>query len=197
MAKIRCFIAVSLPSAVREYLDEFSAALAEAIPTKTVRWVESNKIHLTLRFLGDTDTNVLPDIITGMDQLSESQESFDLRLGEFGCFPNQRRPRVLWVGVSGQPERLKALYDAVEILLKPLGWEPEARTFHPHLTLGRVKDSRRFAGVRLQWGKILEPRSIPVNSLHLIESRLHPDGSIYTRRHTSHFKRGATRQIAG
>lgn len=197
MARIRCFIAVALPAAVREYLDQFSGELARTMPPRTVRWVEGKKIHLTLRFLGDTDTDVFPDIIDGMDQLTASRESFDLQLGELGCFPNQRRPRVLWVGVSGQLERLQALYDAVEMLLKPLGWEPEARTFHPHLTLGRVKDSHRLAAVRLQWDETLEPRSIPVNALHLIESRLHPDGSIYTPRHTSHFKRGATRQIAG
>ena len=120
-----------------------------------------------------------------MDQLAATQESFDLQLGELGCFPNHRRPGVVWVGVGGQLERLQTLYDAVEKLVGSLGWDPEGRSFHPHLTLGRVKDSRRLADARLQWGKVLEPRAIPVNALHFIESRLQPDGAVHTLRHTS------------
>jgi 2'-5' RNA ligase len=189
MAKVRTFIAVALPAEVRKYLDDFRAELAETIPERAVRWVESSKIHLTLRFLGDTDTNLVPNIMAGMDQLSSSREPFDLTLGTFDCFPNRRRPRVLWVGVDGQLDDLQTLYHSVEELLETIGWEPERRTFHPHLTLGRVKDSRRLAGVSLNWGQLLEPRSIPVSALHLIESRLYPDGPVYTSRHTTYFKK--------
>ena len=194
MATIRAFIAVTLPDTVQEYLDEYSATLAEAIPTGAVRFVDSEKIHLTLRFLGDTDTRILPDVVSGMDQLSDTQEPFHLQLGKFGCFPNPRRPRVLWVGVGGQLERLNALHNSLGELLQPIGWQPERKTFHPHLTIGRVKDSRRLEGVPLNWGELLEPRTLPVNALHLIESRLFQHGPIYTPRHTSHFSGRATRQ---
>jgi 2'-5' RNA ligase len=189
MAKIRCFIAVTLPDEVREYLNDFSSELAVAIPSRTVRWVEPKNIHLTLRFLGDTEAHLLPDIIDGLNQLAATQESFALKLGELGCFPNQRRPRVLWVGLGGQLERLHRLYNAVEQLLVPLGWDLEGRSFHPHLTLGRAKDSRRLAEARLQWGRVLEPRALPVNALHLIESQLRPDGAVHTPRHTSRFRK--------
>lgn len=187
MATIRAFIAVTLPETVQEYLDKFGATLAEAIPTGAVRWVDSDKIHLTVRFLGDTETKILPDVVSVMDQLSDTQEPFHLQLGKFGCFPNPRRPRVLWVGLGGQIERLQALHNSLAELLQPIGWQPERRSFHPHLTIGRVKDSHRLKGVPLNWGEVLEPRSIHVNALHLIESRLFQHGPVYTPRHTSHF----------
>jgi 2'-5' RNA ligase len=189
MAKIRCFLAVTLPAGIRDYLGEFSGQLAASLPPKTVRWVDPSKIHLTLRFLGDTDTRILPGIVTGMDQLAASQQSFELQLGELGCFPNQRRPRIIWAGTGGDLAKLQALQIALERMLIPLGWEPEGRAFHPHLTLGRAKDSYRLAESRLPWGKALLPRVIPVHALHFIESRLQSQGSVYTTRHTSQFER--------
>ena len=170
---------------MQDYLNVFCGELAATIPSGAVRWIAADKIHLTLRFLGDTDKDVLPDISRQLDQLTATQEPFALQLGKLGCFPNRRQPRVLWAGVRGHLERLEEFHAALEKRLVPLGWEPERRSFNPHLTLGRAKDSRRLSAARPQWGRALDPLPIPVHQIHLIESHLYPQGAVYTPRHVS------------
>ncbi|MBK7219158.1 MAG: RNA 2',3'-cyclic phosphodiesterase [Candidatus Promineofilum sp.] len=108
---------------------------------------------------------------------------FTLRLSDVGCFPNARRPRVVWVGLGGEEAKLTALVAALEAALRPLGWPPEDKPFRAHLTLGRVKDERAAQGV--DWSAAVPALDVPVTALHLIESQLRPEGPVYTVRHTS------------
>lgn len=188
MEKIRCFIAIALPSETRKALAAASHELSRMLPAdsaNSVRWVKSEQMHLTLRFLGDTPVAKVPDISAAMDQVTSGRPAISLQLDTLGCFPNARRPRVIWAGVGGQLDDLIALQRALEAALVPLGWAPEGKPFHPHLTLGRVKDSRAVGEARFPWGKGLVPADIPVDTLHLIESQLRPDGPIYSERHSS------------
>jgi RNA 2',3'-cyclic 3'-phosphodiesterase len=184
MKSIRAFIALKLPAAVGLSLGQTSQELAGQLSTTAVRWVKTEAMHLTLRFLDDTPVSALPEIATGLDQIGAGQAAFTLRLDKLGCFPNPRRPRVIWVGLAGDTEQMAALKQAVDNLLEPLGWEPEKGNFQPHLTLGRVKDHR--APITLPWGQPLTPLPLPVTAVHLIESQLRPSGPVYTTRHTSH-----------
>jgi 2'-5' RNA ligase len=167
MAKktIRAFIAIHLPDDVKKYLGNLTDELAEAVPRRSVRWVQPDRMHLTLRFLGDTDLALLPELQRALDATAAQYRQFGLQLHGFGCFPNCRRPRVLWVGVDGE--------------LK----QAEDRPFRPHLTLGRVNDARPLASQK--WPTTVEALAIPVQAIHLIESELTPDGPIYTMRHSS------------
>ncbi|MDX1687113.1 MAG: RNA 2',3'-cyclic phosphodiesterase [Candidatus Promineifilaceae bacterium] len=183
MEKIRTFIAVTLPDDVSEALGAVSQELAPQVPEKSVKWVTPERIHLTLRFLGDTPVDKLDDVASGLDRVAAGRAPFTLHLDQLGCFPNERRPRVIWVGVRGATEEVAALKEAIDEMLDPLGWEPERRSFHPHLTLGRVKRNHRQ--VALPWGSPVVSRPIPVDAVHLIESRLRPEGPVYTVRHTS------------
>lgn len=183
MEKIRTFIALTLPDGVREALGAVSQELAPQVPDKSVKWVTPERMHLTLRFLGDTPVDALDDVADGLDRVAADSAPFTLHLDQLGCFPNERRPRVIWVGVRGATEEAVALKEAIDRMLVPLGWEPENRSFHPHLTLGRVKSQHRR--VELPWGSPVVSRPIPVDAVHLIESRLRPDGPLYTVRHTS------------
>lgn len=190
MEEIRAFVAIELPDDVRHALVETRSGIAEGLRKGSVRWVEPQNIHLTLRFLGNMALEKLPVFTVRMDEIIGKHQAFDLQLGGVGCFPNAGRPRILWVGVDGAEDRLKSLQANVEDLVVDSGWKRENRRFHPHLTLGRVKDSREVAGKGIQWGKIIQHGVIPVSAIHLIESTLTPSGARYTIRHTSRLRKG-------
>jgi RNA 2',3'-cyclic 3'-phosphodiesterase len=183
MSKIRAFIAVALPAAVQEYLGAVTADLAAYTKQGAVRWVKPDRLHLTLRFLGDTAVSQLPALYESLDKVTAQQGAFSLHLAQLGAFPNQRRPRVIWVGFGGETAVLTHCKQQLDKALLPLGWPVEDRPFRPHLTLGRVKDSR--VGEQLPWQARVGQMEIPVTAVHLIESQLRPDGPRYTTRHSS------------
>ena len=180
---IRTFIAIQLPQDIKEYLGELTDVLAQQVPQRTVRWVRANRMHLTLRFIGETEKNLLPVIGNTLDEVARQYMPFNLYLRGFGCFPNCKRPRVLWAGMGGNLETAARLKKDIDATLVPLGWEEESRSFQPHLTIGRIKDSQAVAGQR--WPAELKALPIPVDSIHLIESDLTANGPIYTVRHSS------------
>ncbi len=183
MTTIRAFIAIDLPPAVKAALGDLATTLAGGLPRGAVRWVRPEQMHLTLRFLGDTPADRLPAIYAAMDGVAAGRAPFALRLTELGCFPNARRPRVVWVGLGGDAAALAALAAALNAALSGLGLPPEDKPFRAHLTLGRVKDERAAAGI--DWSLAVPSLLVPVAALHLIESQLRPDGPLYTRRHSS------------
>jgi len=183
MDQIRAFIAVQLPDDVKAELDRVSRSLASQIGPGAVRWVKPDRIHLTLRFLGDTAVSQLPEIAGRLDQITARQTSFVLELGGLGCFPNRRRPRVIWVGLKGHENELNTIRHMIDDSLADLGWKREDRPFRAHLTLGRVKDSRKLN--MTEASAELKTLVVPVTAVHLIESELRPKGPLYTVRHTS------------
>jgi 2'-5' RNA ligase len=183
METIRAFIALDLSDEARAVLATVSAELAQRVPDRSVRWVEPERIHLTLRFLGNTPLIKLADIYDRLDEVARDHDPFLLSLGRLGCFPSERRPRVIWVGVEGDTEAAAALNSDIESVLVPLGWESERRPFQPHLTLGRVKDNR--ARIELPWGKGVAPAATAIDEVCFYESKLHHSGSVYTVRHRS------------
>ncbi len=183
MTTLRAFIAIQLPAPVKDVLGEVAQTLAGRVPRSAARWVRPQQMHLTLRFLGDTAVAQLPAVQSGMDEAVKEIAPFDMRLGDVGCFPNARRPRVIWVGLSGDEARLLSLKAALDERLAPLGWPPEDKPFRAHLTLGRVKDERGVQGV--EWTTAVPRLPVPIAAIHLIESQLRPSGPIYTTRYTS------------
>ena len=142
-------------------------------------------MHLTLRFLGDTAQSKIADVIGVMALSAESHSPFDLSLSKTGCFPNARRPRVFWAGMAGAVDSAEKLKQSLDTHLQPLGWEPEKRSFTPHLTLGRIKDQRKLHGIPLPVNVELDPLTIPVTDFHLMRSDLGPSRPLYTVLHTS------------
>ncbi len=185
MTTIRAFIAVELPGPVKDALGEIIRELAGRVPRGAVRWVRPEQMHLTLRFLGDTAVDQLPAIQSVMDSVTSGHSPFIMHLNGTGCFPNARRPRVIWVGLAGDESRLHALKTALDEQLASLGLPPEDKPFRAHLTLGRVKDEREVLGV--EWAADVPSLDMPVTAIHLIESQLRPSGPIYTTRYTSLF----------
>ena len=185
METIRVFIAVALLPDVKQELTRVADVLATRAPEGSVRWVKPDLIHITLCFLGQTAVSDLNAITQIMDNAVEKQSPLKLHLHGTGCFPNAYRPRVIWVGLSGQMPELAMFKRELDMGLVPLGWEMEKRPFTPHLTLGRVKSAGKLRGV--SWDVEMEEVVVGITAVHLIESQLTPQGPIYTTRHTSHF----------
>lgn len=183
MNTIRAFIAVPLSDEVKRGLGDVARALAGPLPRGAVRWVRPEQIHLTLVFLGDTPTDQLPAIQRGMDAAAENNQPFTLHLGDLGFFPTARRPRVIWIGLAGEVNRLASLKAALDAPLAALGRSPEDKPFRAHLTLGRVRNERDVQG--LEWAADVPRLAVAITTIHLIESKLRPDGPVYTVRHMS------------
>jgi 2'-5' RNA ligase len=183
MEQIRAFIAIELPSVVRDALTAFSTELAGQVSRDSVRWVKPEAMHLTLRFLGDTAVDLLPQVQRAMDESAAASKPFQLRVEGFGCFPTCSRPRVLWAGVTGEVKAAHALKERLDNELALSGWPLEERAFSPHLTLGRVKDSRVLQGQ--SWPDDVPVLDIPVTTIYLVQSELRPQGPRYTIRHSS------------
>ena len=114
--------------------------------------------------------------------------AFTLNLDQLGCFPNCKRPRVIWVGLQGQLAALGALKRDLNEALQPLGWEQEDKPYRPHLTLGRVKDGGNLRDSN--WAVKIDKQQMPVRTIHLIESKLTSSGPIYTIHHTTPLRSG-------
>ncbi len=180
--KVRVFVAVELPDAVKAEFAGLAAAI-DALGVRGARTVRPEGIHLTLKFLGDVSVELIPKIEAAMDSAAGKTSPFDLSLGGAGVFPNPRATRVLWVGVEGDLDSLGRLQQRVEESLAELGFRPERRGFNPHITAGRVRDrvsnaDRRRVTETLLSHEYARPR-IHVEGISLIRSILRPDGAVY------------------
>lgn len=184
MQMIRTFIAITLPTEVKVEMQAVGNELAKQCPPRSVRWVKSVQMHLTLRFLGDTAVDKLPQLTSNLDNIASQYKPFNLKLTGLGCFPNKKRPRVIWIGVGGKLEAAQKLQAEIETAVVSHGWQAEKRSFRPHLTIGRVKDSSALGDIK--WDTAVNQVEIGVTAVHLIESLLLPTKAIHTIRHASH-----------
>lgn len=178
---LRTFIALPLPDEVKARLGTVAGRLREQLPRKSVRWVTPERMHLTLAFLGDTAPQRVAEVSAGIDEVTGAHRPVALTLTHFGCFPNPRRPRVLWVGVEDHDHATARLQQRLSAMLAPLGWPPDDRPFRAHLTLGRV---RNRAKIRLTDVEVeIEPLTFTIDALHFYSSELSPNGPRYTLLH--------------
>jgi len=176
---VRTFIAIPIPEECRKLLEQMQGDLRACRPD--VRWVSVSSIHLTLKFLGEADPEILPDLAQAIESAVETRTGFELRLRGIGCFPNQKNPRVVWCGIDGETECLSELAWKVETACASFGFAPENRDFRPHLTLGRVKGKRNLQPLVdcIKIGSDLECR-FEADHFNIYKSTLKPQGAIYT-----------------
>jgi 2'-5' RNA ligase len=185
----RAFIAVDLPETVRVFLAELQETIKSyEVP---VKWVRPQNIHLTLKFLGDTDTAQTARIVAAMTLAAKDCPGVSLTAKDIGVFPDLKRPRVVWAGVNGQLEILKNLQRTLDDHLAGLGFPKDRRTFSAHLTMGRVKgkivSARMKAAIDGLKGSESEP--FEVDRIVLFKSELRPTGAVYTQVHQVLFSR--------
>jgi 2'-5' RNA ligase len=150
-----------------------------------VRPVRPEQLHLTLRFLGDTEEDMVPDLQALMAQSVEGVGPFHLAFEGVGAFPNARRPRVVWIGLGGA-EPLMGVARRLEEGLVELGWKREKRGFRPHATVARIKHVRRtgrLSSLLERWSD-RSFGSMEVREVHLKRSELRPEGAVHTTVHS-------------
>ena len=177
----RSFIAIDLSDEVREAVATVQNELQRSM--RDVRWVEPRGIHLTLKFLGTIDPALVETISARTREAIQGVHSFTVTVRGVGGFPNLRKPRVLWVGVQDQRSILQTMKAHIEQRLTGVGFEREARTFCPHLTLGRAK-TRQAQGPAGDLIETLKHRylgDMTIREIILFRSHLKPTGPEYTR----------------
>jgi len=185
MSTIRAFIAVPLSQAILDRISRIQRRLQDRVPPRSVRWVRTSGIHLTLKFLGDVSTDKIPVLESALQTIADIAPGCTFTVNGLGCFPNSNRPRVIWVGIEEPSGRLAALQDAVEETTVPFGFEREDRGFKPHLTVGRLSRRASRADVasvgalvaRTEVGTLGEAVA---DRFILIQSVLKPSGAEYT-----------------
>jgi 2'-5' RNA ligase len=185
MSPLRAFIAIELPQHTRTIIERQAARLRQSLDGDLIRWVPSDNMHLTLKFLGDVVDSHLSFLKQMISQTANSHAPFDLQIGGLGCYPNPRAPRVIWIGIHA-PSVLSSLQKNLEAGAARLGYEKEERAFSPHLTIGRVRQNANPADLpkvraALNSTQLGEMEIARVDSLHLFKSDLTPHGSIYTK----------------
>jgi len=193
---IRTFLTVELGEDLRKRIAQAQQDLKQRLRKEAMRdvhisWVQPSSIHLTIKFLGDTDEQLIDPMRTAIRQAMKEHRPLYIPLERLGTFPRPQQPRVLWVGASQQWEqgedakRLDGLQRAIEDCCATFHFAPEGRPLSPHLTLARVKEGERHVGQALAksgaMDRSLSLGSVALESIVLMKSELRPTGSVYTK----------------
>lgn len=185
--RIRSFIAIHLDEPVRNAV---AAEVEQLKPlARSVAWVAPQNLHLTLKFLGELQSDALEAVEEGLAEAVSGVEPFTVGFHGLGAFPGLARPRVIWVGVARGAHECQALQACVEAALAQRGFPKEARAYTPHLTIGRVREPRGLTALQQAITRDGQKGfgSQGVNSVSLMRSELHPAGARYTELYTARF----------
>ncbi|MBC7931587.1 MAG: RNA 2',3'-cyclic phosphodiesterase [Rubrivivax sp.] len=177
----RVFCAIDLPEEVKSRVAAHVARLREAFPRVRASWERPEKLHLTVKFVGDVEIARVEQLSRSAGRAAASVEPFELTIAETGAFPPHGAPRVLWLGVKDDSGRLSSLHHSLEDEYDAAGFKRETRDFKPHLTLARLRDpsgTRELAGAHCE--SRFEPQDFKVSEMVVMRSELGPRGSHYT-----------------
>ncbi len=185
MEQIRSFIAIELPPGLKLEIGQLQAKLKSGLPS-SMKWVNPESIHLTLKFLGNITDNQITEITGAIADAARSVSPFRLEVKGLGVFPNLNRVQVIWTGLKGDTTRLEQLQRRLEANLDGLGFTPEARPFTSHLTLARVRqqttpEERQRLGQLMAETVFEAAHPIDVAAISLMKSQLTRAGAIYSR----------------
>ncbi len=193
---IRAFLAVEPSQELRAELATIQQELKRKIEPEMkqhmrISWAQPASIHLTIKFLGDMDEQVIDSLLLAVDQAIGNLTAVNVPLERLGVFPRPQNPRVLWVGASenwergANAQRVADIHDAIEYVCEGLGFLRETKPFSPHLTLARIRKGERHVGAALTQSGVLDRPilldSLAMKAVVLMKSDLRPTGSVYTK----------------
>ncbi len=196
---MRLFVAFLLPEDIRAALIRQRNKVGEFLGC---RWVAPDALHVTLKFLGETDESKVIDIQELLTESAMRFNAFSLYLEGGGMIPDRQRPRVLWTSLKGETEPLRRLATHLEQGFQACGFPIEERDYTPHVTLGRIKPDRGYGGGPHRPEKNRESTTafmtgidqfctlfanfksdmFSVREIHLMESQLSSQGAQYRSR---------------
>ncbi|HXX64186.1 MAG TPA: RNA 2',3'-cyclic phosphodiesterase [Bacteroidota bacterium] len=177
---MRTFIAVEIPDGIKKEMEKAQEQLKRS--GADAGWTRPEGIHLTLKFLGEVMEAKIDEIKNTLTRAVGDMGRFRLEIGGAGAFPNSKNPRVVWLGVSGDIDKLEALWRSVEDSMTAIGFDREERAFSPHLTLARIK----YLRPRFSWQKAIDGikdirlAGFEVDHISLMKSELKPSGAVYS-----------------
>ena len=176
---IRTFIAIELPELIKTILGEIQKELRKT--GAHISWTKPANIHLTLKFLGDLDEKRVELLLQTTCQSVAEAKPFVLTTGDLGFFPNQKRPRVMWIGLGGDIPAITDLQEKLDRDLAAVGFPADDKPFSPHLTIGRFRTSKNINSLcnkisEIDFGAI----QFVVDHITVMRSQLDPAGAIYT-----------------
>ena len=181
MARVRTFIALDPGAAIRDRVIALQESLARS--GAEVKWVEPENLHITLLFLGEVDNRDVISVCRAVEGAASKLAPIEVSIEGAGCFPNPRRPRVLWIGMGKGKQEVQALHAALEEPLLQLGcYRREERQYTPHITLGRIRQEKgndELAAALLKKGDY-QAGETTLREVHVMSSELTPKGPIYT-----------------
>ncbi len=179
--KIRTFIAIELPDNIIDAIGNMQKKIGRY--GLKMRWIRPENIHITLKFLGDIDPEMIQSIESCLKKTGKENNPIQLLSRGIGVFPGLKRPRVLWAGIDGDTDILKKLQQSLDDLLSTIGIAKEKRPFKGHLTIGRFKgqaDSKKLISV-IKTFSTFETDPFFAEALTLYQSNLKPSGAVYSK----------------
>ena len=176
---IRAFIAIELSDQIKETIRNFQEHLKPL--GCDISWVKPENVHLTLKFLGDVKTKMLPSVTETLGDVCKDLRPFDPSLTQPGVFPDLRHPRVIWVGLDDTQRNLERMAESLETALGNIGFKKERRDFQAHITIGRIRTLKNIEQLCEAIKKLSVPPGVKqsVGQIILFKSILTPQGSIY------------------
>lgn len=174
--KIRTFIAIEIDSIA---LNELLRIRDEIFSDLDIKFEPKEKIHITIKFIGDIDDAQIPELECELQKVAESISSFNLKFSKFGLFKKHGIPSILWAGINESNELCNLHFEVQKILTK-LGFEIEKRKFKPHLTLLRFKKEKVISNINSILNKNISQIKFGVSVFTLFKSELKPSGSDYS-----------------
>lgn len=170
---MRTFIAIEVPENIRRMIVKHTGSFrAGSLP---IKWVACENLHVTMKFLGEITEAKQREVEPLLQHIGSGHQPFTITLMNFGCFPNPRKPRVIWLGIDQGTDDLCAVARELEDKLCKCGFVKEKR-FHPHLTLGRIKKPCSIEHIVAQE---FYSDHFQVDSLVLFKSILTAQGAVY------------------
>ncbi len=173
----RLFIALPVENKIIDYIFQ---KLSQEESFKLFRWEKKENIHITLKFLGDTEGNFISSIDKELEKIAIKYSSFTLKLNKLGTFNKNGNPFILWFNFN-KSDTVNLLQKDLEECLSELGYNKETREFYPHVTLLRVKNEKDSQYIKKYKEIELEPVQYILNEFYLVKSELTSKGSVYTK----------------
>ncbi len=180
MNRIRAFIAFDLPKDILESIGNVQAQVKKR--GVKFRWAPFENIHLTMKFIGDIHVDLVDKVSNMMAESAEGFSTISLYANGIGVFPGLHRPRVLWIGIDGEIDRLYRLQKTLDEKLNMIGIPTEKRPFKGHLTIGRAKEGMNMESLKetLRAFYDFQTRPFGINEMKLFQSELSPTGAVYS-----------------
>ncbi len=177
--ELRCFIAITLPDPLKESMKKVIDGLMTS--GADVRWVPAGNIHLTLKFLGSTNDTIIPEITERLSKKLSHFKPFYIKIGGIGCFPSDKRPRVIWIGAQDTGQ-MQDMQKGIDSELVSFGFAREERSFSPHLTIGRVRSPNKIPELMRRFAEFRDADfgSVEVTQIHIMKSELTAGGAEYS-----------------